>query len=213
MKTDELVSMLANRVDAIDSSISLRRSLIALAAGGAAAIGVTVTVLGVNPQLGRATMEPMFWAREIFCLALGVIGFVAVTRLARPGMLLGGVAAIIPIPVVAMWLLAAITLAGAPAPSHLHLLLGRSASVCPVRITVIASPVFAAMILALRGLAPTRLRLTGAATGFAAGSLGALAYTLHCPEIASPFVAVWYLLGILIPTAIGAALGPRLLRW
>lgn len=65
----------------------------------------------------------------------------------------------------------------------------------------------------LRGLAPTRLRLAGAAAGFAAGSLGALVYSLHCPELAAPFLAIWYLLGMLIPTAIGAWLGPRLLRW
>lgn len=31
--------------------------------------------------------------------------------------------------------------------------------------------------------------------------------------LATPFIATWYLLGMLIPTAIGAWLGPRLLRW
>jgi hypothetical protein len=29
----------------------------------------------------------------------------------------------------------------------------------------------------------------------------------------APFLAIWYLLGMLIPTALGALLGPRLLRW
>jgi hypothetical protein len=29
----------------------------------------------------------------------------------------------------------------------------------------------------------------------------------------APFLATWYLLGVLIPTAIGTLLGPRLLRW
>ena len=58
-----------------------------------------------------------------------------------------------------------------------------------------------------------RLRWAGAASGFAAGSIGALVYTLHCPELAAPFLGIWYLLGMLIPTAIGAWLGPRLLRW
>ena len=36
---------------------------------------------------------------------------------------------------------------------------------------------------------------------------------LHCPEMAAPFVAVWYLLGMLIPAAVGALIGKRLLRW
>jgi hypothetical protein len=66
---------------------------------------------------------------------------------------------------------------------------------------------------AMRELAPTRLRLAGAGTGLLAGSLGALVYSLHCPESAAPFIAFWYLLGMLIPTALGALLGPRLLRW
>jgi hypothetical protein len=117
------------------------------------------------------------------------------------------------IPIVAMWLLAAIALLGAPPQARVALLLGRTASVCPFLIAAIASPLLVAFIWALRGLAPTRLRLTGAACGFAAGSLGALVYTLHCPELAAPFLGLWYLLGILIPTALGACFGPRLLRW
>jgi hypothetical protein len=38
-------------------------------------------------------------------------------------------------------------------------------------------------------------------------------YTLPCPELAAPFLGIWYLLGMLIPTAFGAWLGPRVLRW
>jgi len=38
-------------------------------------------------------------------------------------------------------------------------------------------------------------------------------YSLHCPEMEAPFIGFWYLLGMLIPTAVGALLGPRLLRW
>ena len=55
--------------------------------------------------------------------------------------------------------------------------------------------------------------LAGAAAGLLSGTGGALIYTLHCTEMAAPFLAIWYLLGILIPAAVGALLGPRLLRW
>lgn len=65
----------------------------------------------------------------------------------------------------------------------------------------------------MRGLAPTRLALAGAASGLLAGALGALVYALHCTEIAAPFLGIWYVIGMLIPTAIGALLGPRMLRW
>jgi hypothetical protein len=46
-----------------------------------------------------------------------------------------------------------------------------------------------------------------------AGSLGALGYALSCTELSPAFVAVWYSLGIASTGALGAALGPRMLRW
>ena len=52
-----------------------------------------------------------------------------------------------------------------------------------------------------------------AGAGLLAGALGALVYALHCPEMATPFLAVWYVVGMAIPTVLGAILGPRLLRW
>ena len=63
------------------------------------------------------------------------------------------------------------------------------------------------------GRAPTRLRLVGASAGLVAGGLAASVYALHCPEMAASFVGFWYVLGMLVPTAAGALLGPRLLRW
>jgi hypothetical protein len=65
----------------------------------------------------------------------------------------------------------------------------------------------------MKGLAPTRLRLAGAAAGFVAGATGTLVYCVHCPEMAAPFLGFWYVLGMLIPTTVGALLGNRLLRW
>ncbi len=91
--------------------------------------------------------------------------------------------------------------------------MGHSARVCPWMITATAAPMFVALFWALRGLAPTRPRLAGAGAGLAAGGLGAAIYSLHCPEVGAPFVAIWYTLGILTPCAVGALLGPRLLRW
>jgi hypothetical protein len=119
----------------------------------------------------------------------------------------------IPVAVIAMWVLAVMTLAAASPQDRARLILGATAVVCPFLITLVAAPLFAALLVVMRSLAPTRLRWAGAASGFAAGSIGALVYTLHCPELAAPFLGIWYLLGMLIPTAIGAWLGPRLLRW
>jgi hypothetical protein len=44
-------------------------------------------------------------------------------------------------------------------------------------------------------------------------ALGACGYALACAEPSPAFVAAWYTLGILATGALGAALGPRVLRW
>ena len=58
-----------------------------------------------------------------------------------------------------------------------------------------------------------RLGLAGACAGLMAAAVGALVYALHCPEVEAPFLAVWCVLGLLIPTVVGALIGPKLLRW
>jgi len=213
VRTDELVSLLATGTEAVDTRLPVRRYLIAVLAGTAIATLLTSGWLGLRPTLARDLSVPMFWAKEAFCAALGAAGLIAVARLGRPGSRLGWVRAAVAAPVVAMWLLAAAALLAADPPNRSALILGQTAAVCPFRIALISTPLFVAIFGAMRGLAPTRLRLAGAAGGFAAGSVGALAYSLHCPELAAPFLAIWYLLGMLIPTAAGAWAGPRLLRW
>lgn len=213
MKTDDWVSLLAAGVEPIDARRTARRHWLAIAGGLLAAIAMTAGILRLNPALSHEVSVPMFWVRETYCAVLGSLGLVAVTRLARPGIRLGLVPAGIGAVVIIMWILAVTVLLTAPPPKRAHLFFGGTAAVCPFLIALVAAPLFVAFIWVLRDLAPTRLRLAGAAGGFAAGSFGALAYSLHCPELAAPFIGVWYLLGILIPTAIGASLGPRLMAW
>jgi hypothetical protein len=213
MKTEDLVSSLSTGVEAVDLRLPSRRWLLALAGGGLIAFLLTAGLLKLNPMLWHETSKPMFWVRESYCAVLGVLGFVTVVRLARPGMRLGLAPIGIPVAVIAMWVLAVVTLVAASPQNRARLILGHTAGVCPFMIALVAAPLLVALLWVMRSLAPTRLRWAGAASGFAAGSIGALIYTLHCPELAAPFLGIWYLIGMLIPTAIGAWLGPSLLRW
>jgi hypothetical protein len=213
VKTGDLISMLSTGVEPIDPKRIARRHLIAVGGGSLAAVALMATALKLNPALPQELSEPMFWVREAFCASLAVIGILGTARLARPGRPLGLIPVGIALPVIAMWLLAAIILVTAPSSTRAHLIFGRTARVCPFLIAMIAVPPFFAFIWALRGLAPTRLRVTGGIAGFAAGSIGALAYSLHCPELAAPFIGIWYLLGITLCATLGAWVGPRLLRW
>ena len=56
-------------------------------------------------------------------------------------------------------------------------------------------------------------RAGGFAAGIFAGAIGALGYSLACPEASMAFVAVWYTLGIALTGAAGALVGPWALRW
>jgi hypothetical protein len=80
-------------------------------------------------------------------------------------------------------------------------------------VLALSLPAFAGAVWALRGLAPTRLRLAGFAAGVFAGSLGAFGYSFACPEASAAFVAVWYSVGILLSGLLGAVMGPKLLDW
>ena len=213
MNTDELVTLLASRAEALDPRAPARRYGVAVALGAVAAILLTAALLGLRRSLVDDLAVPMFWAKELFCLALAGAGVLVVRRLARPGAKLGLAPLAMVLPVLALWLLAGYVLYTAEPGARAQLVLGHTASVCPFLIALVAAPLFAAFMWSLRDLAPTRLRLAGAAGGFAAGAMGALVYSLHCPELAAPFVGIWYVLGILVPTLVGTWLGPRLLRW
>ena len=213
MKTDELISMLATQIEAVDSRRLRRRQRVILAGGGLASFVICAALLKINPALSDFLTEPMFWVRESFCVTLGVTGIVAVTRLGYPGRKMGLLPVGFLVPVLVLWSLAAVALWSVPPPERIALILGRTARACPFLIALLAAPPLIAFIGILRSLAPINLRAAGAAAGFAAGSLGAVAYTLHCPELAAPFISVWYLIGILLSTALGALIGPRLLRW
>ena len=213
MRTENLTALLATNLEPVDSGRTMRRYALGITVGALAALVLAAGVLRLNPALPREVSESAFWVRELFCASLGALAVLCVARLGRPGARLGSLPRGIAAVVLIMWILAAMSLVSAGSQSRVHLLLGRTFAVCPFLIAFISAPLFLSFLWILKDLAPTRLRRAGAGAGFAAGSIGALVYTLHCPELATPFIATWYLIGMLIPTAIGAWLGPRLLRW
>lgn len=213
MKTDDLVKLLAAGVTPVPAHAVERRFALALAWGLPGAFVLMVLTLGIRADLAQAASALMFWVKPVFAASLALAGLFATERLARPGMGLGLAPAALVAPVGVLWLLAALVLVNAEPAARAALILGNTWKSCPFNIALISLPLFAANLWALKGLAPTRLALTGASAGLLAGALSALVYTLHCPESSAPFLGVWYVLGMAIPTLAGALLGPRLLRW
>ncbi len=213
MKTDDLIGLLARGAFAVEAGGVRRRYAMALGWGVSGTLLLMLFWLGVRPDMARAVLLPMFWVKLGFLATLLAGALVAALRLSRPGVPMGRVALAVVAPVLAMWLLAAFTLLGAASGERAALLLGMSWSVCPFYIAALSMPAFIAALWAMRGLAPTRPVLAGAASGLLSGAIGALAYSLYCPEMAAPFIGIWYLLGMMIPVVLGGVLGRRLLRW
>lgn len=213
MKTDELISMLAKGAAPIPANAMSRRFAIALSCGVLGAALLMAITFGVRADLAQATGELVLWIKLAFAGCLALTGFIATERLGRPGIRLGGVWVALMAPVLMLWLVAvAVLIAAAPA-QRADLIFGDTWKTCSLNIALISLPLFAATLWTMKGLAPTRPTLAGASAGLLAGALGALVYALHCPESAAPFVGVWYVLGIAIPTLAGMVLGQRVLRW
>lgn len=84
---------------------------------------------------------------------------------------------------------------------------------CLWQIPALSIPAFAILLIAVRSLAPTNLRLIGAYIGLAAGGIGAVGYAFHCDDDSLAFIATFYSLAIFEMAVMGALLGPRVLRW
>jgi len=213
MKTEALIAMLARGNPGVAPRAVDRRLGATVAAGLTLALVAVLAALGPRADIAAAAQLPMFWAKLVVPLALGGLSFASARRLASPGRRAGPSAALAVALLAMLWAVAALDLASAPAATRPALILGASALPCVALIALLSLPLLAALFVALRSLAPTRLPAAGAAAGALAGGIAAAAYALHCTEMTLPFMAVWYVLGMAIPTVFGTLLAPRWLRW
>ena len=212
MRTVDLIELLAGDARAIPRGLVNRKLLAALIAGGLVTFAIVALWLRCQPLLAAA-QQPWFWMKAGYTGLLTLAAVVMVRRLSIPGTRLGAAPLAAALVLLAMLALGAGQLVATAPGARLALWLGQTWKVCSPLILLLAIPIYAFLIVAIRALAPTRLPLTGAAAGFAAGALAATLYGLHCPEQAAAFAATWYTLGIGAATALGAITGRRLLAW
>lgn len=212
MKTDDLINMLASG-DVRPQPIPAARIVTPITLGLLVAIALTATLLGVRDNFLQELTLPAFWVKFVFVIVLASVGVTATRRLSSPGVKADRVPVMLAVPFVIIWGIAAISLITAAPGDRVELFWGETWKVCPFLIAGLSLPIFVAILRVMRDLAPTRLRLAGAAAGLTSGAAAAAVYCLHCPELAAPFVGFWYVLGMLIPTLLGALIGPRVLRW
>lgn len=213
METEQLIASLTADLRPVAIGASRRRLYAHAAAGFVGSALVFVLVFG--PQLNLlhefSTLAP--YLKLTLGLGLGFTGWRLLYDAAIPGRSVG-----LPLVSAALIILLAAAAAigwwvidaqGRPAT----LLLGSSWTICSPSILLLSVPLLAALMAALRRLAPVRLRLAGFAAGLCAGGVAAAIYALHCIEYSPAFIALWYSLGIAAASAVGAIAGPRALRW
>ena len=213
METDALIQSLSAKAAPVAPGAVGRRILLGLGLGAVTSTLLMIAWLGVRPDIREAMATGMFWVKFAYTVLTGLFLTAALVRLSRPGAKVGPFAVAIAAPLAALVVMAAVRLMRADPEMRMPLMMGDSADVCPWRIFIIGLPVLAGADWAVRGLAPTRLTVAGLAAGGCAGAFGAAIYGFHCNETASPFVAVWYTLGIAALAALGALAGSRWLRW
>ncbi|KPF48808.1 hypothetical protein IP87_09415 [beta proteobacterium AAP121] len=211
MKTEDLIDMLARDAGPFPRAAVARRLSPAAAAGCFVSLLLAVAWFGTIPAPMFATAVP--WTKMAYAGALALTAGWWTARLSRPAAPTAQPRRVTVLVLLAMAVVGGVSLLATPSGSRMDALLGTSWSTCPWNVLALSLPALAAALWAVRGLAPTRPRTAGFAAGLLAGALGALGYALACPEASPAFVAVWYTLGIVSTGALGAALGPRVLRW
>lgn len=173
-----------------------------------------VSTLGFRDQfLGSTATDPMFLIRSGLLVVLAAASLSAATSMARPavgtnrsGWRWAAMAALI-VPIAAA---IAALVSRTPVAERLHPVNGVECLTYSISIGLILGAV---LTWWLRRGAPTSPERAGTVTGLAAGSLGALAYSMHCPHNDLVYIGLWYSIAIGATTLIGRLVIPRLVRW
>jgi len=212
VRTADLIAALA--ADPVPERIRLGPHFAAAVGGGfIGALVLYALFVGPRPDIGAAVRTVWFNLKFVDAAALAVPLLMLFVRLARPDAKPGALA---------LWLLApfvllaggvVVELAVVPRAEWLTRLIGQNWMYCTTMIPMMAAPILAALIAAMRLGAPQHPALTGALAGAASASLAAVLYASHCPDDSPLFVATWYSLATLICMGAGALVGRWFLQW
>ena len=212
MDTDQLIRTLA-----ADNAHRARPVgfVLALALLSAAPVSVAMFFagLGVRPDVMTAMHNPFFDLKFAVTLALALSAMTVSLHLSRPEASLRGWAWLLLIPA---GILATAIASEMMMPQRLPMmtrLIGSNSRVCMTAIPLMSLPLLAAALIGLRHGAPTRPAVAGAIAGLLSAGLAATLYASHCTDDSPLFVTTWYTISTALVTAIGALVGPRVLRF
>lgn len=213
MRTEDLIKAIAADAKSVEPPVA---QTLATAVG----VGTLITALvfygifGVRDHfMDLIATSPRFLFKFILTLSVAVPAFVLVRDLARPDFKPGK----------NLWWLAlapAVLAVGVfaelfalPADAWKVNMVGHNAVFCLIVIPLLSLVPLVAVLYALRNGAPTHPVIAGAVGGLLSAGIAATLYAAHCPDDSPLFLAVWYTIALIVMTALGALLGPRVLRW
>ncbi len=212
MRTSEFIAALA--ADPVPEPIRLgRRVAAALVIGFVASLALYCLLLCPRPDIAAASETMRFPLKFIDAFAFAFPSLMLMLRLARPAARPGALALWLIAPLVLLAIGVIVELMIVPQSAWMSRLVGSNAMHCTTMIPMLAAPILAALIVALRAGAPMHPGLTGALAGAASAGLAALLYASTCPDDSPLFVATWYPLATLICMGVGALAGRRFLAW
>ena len=211
MKTNDLIAMLASGAGPAPRAVVARRLAPAMLGGGLVSAALALLILGRAPNLDA--LGTALALKLAYAAALAASAAWLAARLARPIARTRAAATAVVAVMLAAALVGLLALLDTPVGERVPYVMGESWLRCPWSVLALSLPTLFGALWAMRGLAPTRPRAAGLAAGLLAGAVGAFGYAFACFESSTAFVALWYTLGIGMAGGLGAALGPRALRW
>jgi hypothetical protein len=213
MKTDDLIKALAADARSVEPPIA-RTLAVAVGIGALLSLVVFLAAFGPRPDFTNvASSSVRFVFKFVVTLSLAISAFVLVRGLSRPDFK----------PDKRLWWLAlgpALLVAGivlelvsVPSDAWHARMIGHNSFYCMTVIPLLSLAPFAAVIYALKRGAPANPTIAGAVGGLLSAGIAATLYASHCTDDSPLFVAMWYPVGFVLMTALGALIGSRFLRW
>jgi hypothetical protein len=190
-----------------------RPTMLALAALLLVAATLMLAWLGLRADLMAGQPNPMFLLRCGTLAVLGLASAGAVLAQAHPGVgrvdqgwkVAAAMALLFPLSGAVM---------AVDQPEHAMAMASAASGWECLRMSLATAALcMVPMVLHLRRGAPVAPQRAGLLVGLAAGSLGALAYNLHCPYNSMVYTGLWYGIAVGSSALAGRLLVPRLIRW
>ena len=211
MRTEQLIAELA--ADRRPVPRPAPRLALALIGGALLALAGLTAVFGSPLQPVAERGLAASGLKLVYPLLIALFAAAAALAAGRPGDRPGRRLLPLGVAVLAIVLIAAIEVSAAAPSPPADILFGSTLGRCVTAVALASVPILVGLTWAFRLLAPERPAFAGFLIGLTSGGAAAAVYALYCPETTHAFLLGAYTPAMLIPAAIGAIAGGKLLRW